>query len=99
MESIETRRLLDLVAEESEKIVALAGISLAYPNIKNQIYSVCEATAQNTSSMLQDILRMKETEIDAINGALVEKAKALNIEAPVNEMLACLVKTIEKRKT
>ena len=96
LESIETRRLLDLVAEESEKIVALAGISLAYPNIKNQVYSVCESTAQNTSSMLQDILRMKETEIDAINGALVEKAKALNIEVPVNEMLACLVKIIER---
>jgi 2-dehydropantoate 2-reductase len=88
---------LDLVAEESERIVAKAGISLAYPDIKSKVYAVCEGTAQNTSSMLQDILRGKRTEIDAINGAIVEKAKALNINAPVNEMLTCLVKVIEAR--
>ncbi|MBM3238603.1 2-dehydropantoate 2-reductase [Candidatus Poribacteria bacterium] len=96
LESDETRRLLDLVAEESEKIVQLAGITLAYPDIKSKVYDVCQATAQNTSSMLQDILRGKRTEIDAINGAIVEKAKDLNIDAPVNEMLTCLVKTLEK---
>jgi len=96
LESGETRRLLDLVAEESAKIVELAGVSLAYPDIKSKVYDVCEATAENTSSMLQDILRGKRTEIDAINGAIVEKAKELNIGAPVNEMLACLVKTLEK---
>ena len=96
LESEETRRLLDLVAEESAKIVELAGVSLAYPDIKSKVYDVCEATAENTSSMLQDILRGKRTEIDAINGAIVEKAKELNIDAPVNEMLTCLVKTLEK---
>jgi 2-dehydropantoate 2-reductase len=96
LESDETRRLLDLVAEESEKIVKIAGISLAYPDIKSKVYDVCEATAQNTSSMLQDILRGRRTEIDAINGAIVEKAKELNINAPVNEMLTCLVKMLQK---
>ena len=95
LESDETRRLLDLVAEEAGKIVKLAGISIAYPDIKSKVYDVCEATAQNTSSMLQDILRGRRTEIDAINGAIVEKAKDLNIDAPVNEMLTCLVKMLE----
>ena len=96
LESDETCRLLDLVAEESEKIAKLAGISIAYSDIKSKVYDVCEATAQNTSSMLQDILRGRRTEIDAINGAIVEKARALNINAPVNEMLTCLVKTLGK---
>jgi 2-dehydropantoate 2-reductase len=95
LESEETRRLLDLVAEESGEIVKLAGISLVYSEIKSKVYDVCEATAQNTSSMLQDILRGRRTEIDAINGAIVKKAKDLNINAPVNEMLTCLVKTLE----
>lgn len=96
LESDETRRLLDLVAEEAGKIAKLAGISLAYPDIKSKVYDVCEATAQNTSSMLQDILRGRRTEIEAINGAIVEKAKDLNIDAPVNEILTCLVKILEK---
>ena len=92
----ETRRLLDLVAEESGRIVAQAGIPLAYPDIRDRIYSVCEATDRNRSSMLQDILRGRRTEIDAINGALVDKARALHVEAPVNEMLVCLVKALER---
>lgn len=95
LNSEETRRLLDLVAEEAGKIVKLVGISLVYPDIKSKVYDVCKATAQNTSSMLQDILRGRRTEIDAINGAIVAKAKDLNIDAPVNEMLTCLVKTLE----
>jgi len=94
--SEETRRLLDLVVEESGKIVKQAGISLAYSNIKDKAYDVCKMTAQNTSSMLQDILRGKRTEIDSINGAIVEKAKELNIDSPVNEILTGLIKTLEK---
>ena len=96
LEGRETRRLLDLVAGESERIVAKAGIHLAYPDIRNQVYSVCKATAQNRSSMLQDILKGRRTEIDAINGSLVERAKALNIPAPINEALTCLVKAAER---
>ena len=68
------------IAEESAKVVELAGIPLAYLDIKDKVYNVCETTAENTSSMLQDILRDRRTEIDAINGAIVEKAKELNIE-------------------
>ena len=96
LESPETRRLLDLVAAESEKIAIGTGISLAYPDMKSQVRAVCLATASNRSSMLQDILRGRRTEIDAINGALAAKARALDMEAPLNEMLACLVKTLEK---
>ena len=92
----ETRRLVDLIAEEAEKIVSVAGIKLAYPDIREQVYAVCKATVGNNSSMLQDVLRGRPTEIDAINGALVERARALNVEAPVNEMLTGLIKTIER---
>lgn len=95
LESPETRRLLDLVAEESERIVAATGMTLLYPNVRDRVYAVCEATAGNTSSMLQDVLRGRRTEIDAINGALIEKSMALNIQAPVNEVLLRLVKALE----
>ena len=91
----QTRRLLDLVADESKRIASAAGISLAYPDPAEHIRSVCRATATNRSSMLQDILRRGRTEIDAINGALVEKARAHGIGAPINETLCCLVKSIE----
>jgi len=53
------------------------------------------ATANNKSSMLQDIERRKKTEIDYINGAIVKLGKKLKIKTPVNKTLTALVKAIE----
>ena len=61
-----------------------------------KVESVAKATGANVSSMLQDVLNKKRTEIDFINGAIVRHAKALGIPTPVNEVLTNLVKTIEK---
>jgi 2-dehydropantoate 2-reductase len=59
------------------------------------VESVCKATGSNVSSMLQDVLNGKRTEIDFINGAIVRQAKALGIPTPINEVLTNIVKTIE----
>jgi 2-dehydropantoate 2-reductase len=57
---------------------------------------VCEATAGNVASMLQDVLKEKETEVDAINGAIVREGEALGIPTPVNLTLTSLVHAIEE---
>lgn len=56
---------------------------------------VCKKTAANISSMLQDIHRKRRTEIDAINGAIVELGKELGIKTPENELLRKQVKELE----
>lgn len=56
--------------------------------------TVIETTATNTSSMLQDIERGTRTEIEAINGAVVERADE---SVPVNRTLAALVRATEHR--
>lgn len=56
---------------------------------------VCRATAANVSSMRQDVLKCKRTEIDAINGAVVAEAARLGIATPVNESLVLRIKAIE----
>jgi len=48
---------------------------------------VCRATADNISSMLQDIRKGKKTEIMAINGAVVRLGKELGIKTPVNRRI------------
>ena len=70
-------------------------IKLIYDDPLSKVEAVCEATAANVSSMLQDVLRRKPTEIDFINGAIVRQAQALNLPTPVNSVLTNLVKTIE----
>jgi 2-dehydropantoate 2-reductase len=77
-------------------VAGLSQPSLSVENATSLVEAVCKATSPNISSMLQDVLRQKRTEIDAINGAIVTEAKKMEIESPVNETLTYLVKAIEK---
>jgi 2-dehydropantoate 2-reductase len=88
----ETRKLLSMVAEESAGVATARHISLPYDDAKSSVEAVCSATASNISSMLQDVLHQKRTEIDSINGAIVCEARKAGIEAPINETLTYLVK-------
>lgn len=56
---------------------------------------VCQKTAGNVSSMLQDIRKKRRTEIGAINGAVVAFGKEHGIETPENELLMNQVKDLE----
>ncbi len=56
---------------------------------------VCSKTAENVSSMLQDVRNRRKTEIDAINGAVVSIGKRYGIETPENILLCHQVKEIE----
>lgn len=58
-------------------------------------FRVCESTAANISSMLQDVQNRRRTEIDAINGAVVAYGKRLGISTPVNADLVRQIKRIE----
>lgn len=56
---------------------------------------VCRATADNISSMLQDVREKRPTEIEAINGAVVRLGRRLGIPVPVNEELLRQIKEME----
>lgn len=92
----ECRGLLRSAVGEAVKVVRRKRIKLMYDDPIQKVESVCKATAGNVSSMLQDVLNRRRTEIDFINGAIVRQAKAVNIPTPVNDALTCLVKTIER---
>ncbi len=61
-----------------------------------QTKQTLQLTADNFSSMYQDIKQGQPTEIDFINGYLVEQAKRLGIDCPENQRLLTEIKTIEK---
>ena len=56
------------------------------------ILDVADKTAKNTSSMLQDVRAGRETEIEYINGYLVERGKLAGVDCKVNEKLVMMVK-------
>jgi len=95
VECPDARQVLRAAVQEAVKVVKRKRIKLAYDDPIQKVESVCKATAANVSSMLQDVLGKKRTEIEFINGAIVRQAKALGIPTPINEVLANIVKTIE----
>ncbi|MDY6862856.1 MAG: 2-dehydropantoate 2-reductase [Thermodesulfobacteriota bacterium] len=92
----EIRKILKLAVEEGLIIVKRKNIKLIYQNPFSKVEGVCTATASNVSSMLQDILNQKKTEVDFINGAIVREGELLGIPTPVNLLLLNLVKGLEK---
>lgn len=52
----------------------------------------------NFSSMYQDIVKGKKTEIDFLNGTIVELGKKHGIPTPVNEALVGLIEFLEVKK-
>ncbi len=95
VECPDARQVLRGAVQEAVKVVKRKRIKLAYDDPIQKVESVCKATAANVSSMLQDVLSKKRTEIEFINGAIVRQAKALGIPTPINEVLGNIVKTIE----
>lgn len=94
-------QLVDTVERIVEECVSVAGKEgcIADKNsVMNFVYSVSSKTKMNTSSMLQDVLKGKMTEIDSINGYVVRMARKHAIPVPVNEALYALVKSIKNRE-
>jgi 2-dehydropantoate 2-reductase len=58
-------------------------------------HQVIESTAENISSMLQDIRAQRHTEIDYITGFLLKRARAHGLAVPENARLFELVKRKE----
>lgn len=68
-------------------------IGVDYPaDLWEQIVDVCHATAANQSSMLQDVLHERPTEIEAINGAIIRVAHDNHIRVPTHEAVYHIIK-------
>jgi 2-dehydropantoate 2-reductase len=96
-----SKRLEDTVekiVEECVKVASKEGYDADRNKVLDIVYSVASKTSMNTSSMLQDVLKGKMTEIDSINGQVIRLAKKHKIPAPVNETLCELVKSVEKQR-
>ena len=96
----ELLKIPDLIKNIADEIVLVAekeGLKLDSKEIFDMIIKVIIDSGGNTSSMLQDVMKGRETEIDFMNGKVVELGKKHKIATPVNEMLVSMVKFLEKQ--
>jgi len=80
--------------DEGTAVARTAGIRLPFEDPRAELERVLERTADNRSSMLQDVERGRPTEVEAINGAVVRHAQVHAIPAPVNRLLLNLVRSL-----
>ncbi len=85
------------VCKESTSVANAYGIKLSYQDLVNKTKEVIRETSENYSSMLQSVRKGKKTEIDSINGALVNIGRTYSIDVPLNEILVFLIKTFSEQ--
>jgi 2-dehydropantoate 2-reductase len=89
--------LVSMPGFPKERIVALAALPT------EQAAGIINKTLTSLSkeplygSILQSIMRQKASEIDFINGEVVQLASHMRIEAPLNELMVDLVHQVERK--
>jgi 2-dehydropantoate 2-reductase len=76
------------IAREAAALAAAEGVALPFEDPVAHVYAVAAATAENRSSMLQDLERGRPTELEAINGELSRLGRLHRIPTPENDRAA-----------
>jgi len=79
-------------AAETAAVARADGVDLPAEAVREAVDAVVRETARNRSSMHRDVARERRTEIDAINGYVVDRAAARDTPVPVNRTLATLIR-------
>lgn len=78
---------VERLCEEIMRVSAAAGFATGTADLPQRVAEVIQGTAQNRSSMLQDVLAGRTTEIEYITGHLLRVAREHAVAAPYNEAL------------
>ncbi len=97
LENRSARRLMGEIAEEAASVARAMGITLPFQSARSAVEAVARRSGENVSSMLQDVLRGSQTEVDAINGKIVELGEEHGVPVPVNRTIWLLVNSLVER--
>lgn len=89
------RELMETVIREAVAVAHAAGIAIDEPAMIASVWRTAGAMGSQHSSMAQDVLRGKRTEIDMLNGYVAERGHALGVPTPANRTLHALVRLRE----
>lgn len=88
------RKMMASLASETAEVAAAEHVHLPFSNPVSAAEDVARKTAQNHSSMFQDVRRGAKTEIDAICGAVTQRAELHGIKTPYNRACWQLVRAL-----
>lgn len=85
------------LAEELSPLIQQIQPELSWRELYSRVLEVAAATAKNTSSMRQDMLFGRKTEIDFITGYILKKAQKFGCSLPNHQKLYQQVKRLENQ--
>jgi len=95
--AVETfRGLITDIVSECIQVSAAEGVFLDQ-NMADNIYDLI-AQYGNLSSMCQDIIKGKKTEIEFLNGRVSELGKTHGVSTPINDTLSALIRYLEGQR-
>jgi 2-dehydropantoate 2-reductase len=83
----------DLIAE-GEAVAKKLGIEL-HGDPRNLVQKGASAPGKHRASMLQDVLAKRQTEVDFMNGAIVQSGEKNDVPTPLNRAMWQLIKGLE----
>ncbi|OGQ97298.1 MAG: hypothetical protein A2521_16150 [Deltaproteobacteria bacterium RIFOXYD12_FULL_57_12] len=96
LETMESVTLLKRLIDEGQAVAEAQGIDLVYQDLYELLFSNCERTARNMSSMLQDVINQRRTEVDAQNGGLCRYGSESRVPTTTQQTMFELVRLIER---
>lgn len=89
------KKVRELLIKECLEVARAEGININ-GNFQREFEKKI-STYTNYPSMCQDIIKGKKTEIDFLNGKILELGKKHNLATPVNEVIYYLIKFLEEK--
>jgi len=96
LEMSDIRQLMRDLVVEAAKVASTEGYRFEH-SLVELAEETCARTADNISSMLQDIRNGKQTEIDAISGEILRRAQLASLPTPRTRVVCQLVRGLEAR--
>ncbi len=97
LESMESLTLMKRLVDEGRAVARAHAVDLVFDDLYQLLFDGCRRSGENISSMLQDILSGKRTEIDAQSGALVSYGEQAGIGVPTQQTMVELIRLLEKK--
>ena len=89
-----TAALFEELIAEGEAVAMALGIEL-HGDSRALVEKGASAPGKHNASMLQDVLARRQTEVDFMNGAIVEWGKKTGVPTPLNRAMWELIKGLE----
>lgn len=96
LEKMESVTLMKRLIDEGVAVAEASAVDLVCHDLYDLLFEACRNTYNNLSTMLQDFLNEKRTEIDYQNGALCRYGAKHGIVLPTHHTIIQIIKLLER---